>query len=469
MAKTRFVPALAAAAALAAVPLPATHVLGPEAPSTREKTASRLLERLGMMPTSRAALGLDISRIRASHDYDPSCSQATSTPPASRRASPVRSALVPDAGALKGRPKEHSVNCHAGLLSERRTGIRLSYPGRSKWAARLALSAGTGLLALVSALPAEGAVSVKTLVRSPSPIVDFAQDSGFIAWENGTLFDGFEFARLRVHIRRPRTGAQVNFSGPFSADTGAPAVGLALRRAVWADTPCGNICDQEIDTGALDDPVLTVVDEESWDSFPEHALTLAAGDGTDLVYGFLIRLVCDEDAQGNPLYATVGHVRRVVARSSTPIPGARGTDVLAVSSGHVLLQPRETALCGGPEQVFPVEVREVATGNLVTTFSPAGDVLAVGLDGATAAVLVRSASGGKRIGRYNADTGALLASTWVSRSTAPELDIASGGIVFRTGREIRLMDAATAQRDCSGRPPPFRSDSRSRAAGLPGL
>jgi hypothetical protein len=313
--------------------------------------------------------------------------------------------------------------------------VRWKHRWSSHRSPRFVVSAGLVFLGLLIASPAAGALSPETLARAPTPIHAFAQDSGIIAWQNGR--PDFDLL-LKVHIRRIRTGAQANFGPIWGAD---PALGLARRRALWSDTSCGNFCEQQIQTGALDDPVVTVLEEGGWDSWDFHR-SLPAGDGDDLVYASYTVWVCDEDPEGNWLYAAGGDVSRVVGTSLTPIPDAGGSVVVAVSGGRVLLQPRQKP-CGGETQISPPEIREIATGNIVTTFAPAGEALAVGLDGATAVLLVRTAQGGKRIERYDAGTGALLGSTWVSPATASELDIGVGGIVFRTGREIRLMDPVT--------------------------
>jgi hypothetical protein len=299
---------------------------------------------------------------------------------------------------------------------------------------RLVVSAAVVFLGLLIASPAGGAPSPSTLAQAPTPIRAFAQDSGIIAWQNSLWFD-FE---LRVHIRRIRTGTQANFSQNNGAD---PGLGLAGRRVLWSDTSCGNFCEQYIEAGGLDDPTVTVLEEGGWDSFDFHR-SLPAGDGDDLVYAYYIRFYCDDDPDGNPLYQAGGEVSRVLGTSLAPIPGAVDTRVLAVSSGRILTQPREMP-CGGEMQISPPEIREISTGNIIMTLPSAGEALAVGLDGATAALLVQTASGGKRIERYDAGTGALLGSTWVTPSTAPELDIGAGGIVFRSGRDIRLMDPVT--------------------------
>ena len=59
-----------------------------------------------------------------------------------------------------------------------------------------------------------------------------------------------------------------------------------------------------------------------------------------------------------------------------------------------------------------------------------------------AAVLVTSGAG-KRIDRFDADTGMLLGTRAVPARTAAELDIAGRRIVFRSGRTIYVMDAVT--------------------------
>ena len=86
-----------------------------------------------------------------------------------------------------------------------------------------------------------------------------------------------------------------------------------------------------------------------------------------------------------------------------------------------------------------MEIRNATTGGLISSFTPAGTIRALALDGALAAVLIEGPGGGKRIDRYNAATGAFIASTAISRAAEAELDLSGNKILFRTGRQIRLL------------------------------
>ena len=86
-----------------------------------------------------------------------------------------------------------------------------------------------------------------------------------------------------------------------------------------------------------------------------------------------------------------------------------------------------------------MEIRNATSGSLIASFTPAGTIKALALDGGLVAVLLEGPGGGKRIERYNAGTGAFIASTSISRAAAAELDIAGNRIVFRTGRQIRQL------------------------------
>lgn len=124
------------------------------------------------------------------------------------------------------------------------------------------------------------------------------------------------------------------------------------------------------------------------------------------------------------------------------VPGSSGAregigTSLAYAAGRVAVVP---LVNGQPPGHDPgsVEIRDVATGALVSQFAPTGSVRAVALSRSVAAVLLRE-GGAARIETYDAQTGAFLDS-WTPRSAIfPALDIAGPRIVYRLGPEIRVL------------------------------
>ena len=100
--------------------------------------------------------------------------------------------------------------------------------------------------------------------------------------------------------------------------------------------------------------------------------------------------------------------------------------------GGLLLAASSGRIAAGPGGL--VEIRNATSGSLIASFTPAGTIKALALDGGLVAVLLEGPGGGKRIERYNAGTGAFIASTSISRAAAAELDIAGNRIVLRAGR-----------------------------------
>ena len=146
---------------------------------------------------------------------------------------------------------------------------------------------------------------------------------------------------------------------------------------------------------------------------------------------------------GDSGIVTASHLTRVTAGSSGlvmgDVPGAPGSvgPILAYAAGRAAVVPLEP---GESPNHDPgrVEIRDVASGALVSQFAPTARVHDVALSQSVAAVLVKG-GGSARIETYDVQTGALLDS-WMPRSSIfPRLDIAGARIVYRVGSEIRLL------------------------------
>ena len=306
--------------------------------------------------------------------------------------------------------------------------------------------------------------SPSTLVATNASILAFAQDGGRIAWLDGS-------GQGHITVRTPATGRQGTLSvadlwgdvafdsargeETGSADTPDVVFALANKRALWGgyDISGNNsyggvaVSAQGERTTKLEE--LTLI-EHFWGEF----VTAAAGDGGTLVYSTVVEAHTPEFSSANECYqgpcrftVTGGGVERVVGGAAVRVPHAPPAVAIAVSGRRVALVPaRRSRSCKKncdsypvPAANGPVEVRDVTTGALITRFSPSGTVGAVALSAQLVAVLVWSPRG-KRIERYDARTGTLVALTDVPSSTADRLSIAGSTIVYSEGRTISLLD-----------------------------
>jgi Tol biopolymer transport system component len=86
------------------------------------------------------------------------------------------------------------------------------------------------------------------------------------------------------------------------------------------------------------------------------------------------------------------------------------------------------------------EVVMAANGRIAGSIATEGRALAVSLSGSTVALLVQRESG-NQLEFFDAGSGAFRRSVAVPATTAPELSAAGRVVVFRTGKEIRAVDA----------------------------
>jgi hypothetical protein len=272
-----------------------------------------------------------------------------------------------------------------------------------------------------------------TLVSTQRPITEFVQDDGYVAW---SVCPG----EPRVTMRALSTGFSRTFSNSGHCEEtdgssffGGSGLALARSRVLWFRVEISEMDSvyANVATGGLYDPEVRVL-QFFWDD--GFARPLAGADDT-LVYAFLNDI--NDESEG---------VNRVRGRARTRIPGvSRRSAVLAAAGRRVALAPARGfgSAATRPARNGPVEVRNAFTGALVTTFNPVGTVLALALTQTRVAVLVKADSGARHIERYSVTTGSLVGSTWVRRGTASRLDMSGSRIVYRIGRDIRLLEAKT--------------------------
>jgi len=308
-------------------------------------------------------------------------------------------------------------------------------------------------LAVLAACLIAGSSSAGTLVTANGPITAFAHDGGRIAWITGrcgavrirTLWSGREEVVGRtLRLRR-------NWEGDLMCLTGPPfSLGLGGKRAVWTAVlheTCSNTIGW-VKTGALGDDQRVIA--TTWPC--ELASRKAAGDGDSLVFAHVLMEwsdICEEETCHTEFDVIGARVRRVEPDRYVPIQGTRPSVAIAVSRGRLAMVPAQAHLYVPHAYAAPngpVEVRNVDTGALLSSFAPPGRVRAVAFSGSKVAVLVGDGAGNKRIEFHAAGTGALLATYPVSRGVAWELDLAGDRALYRVGRRIRLLNVSTGVR-----------------------
>jgi hypothetical protein len=281
---------------------------------------------------------------------------------------------------------------------------------------------------------AASAVSARRLVNVRGEVSAFAQGGTQIAWANRRSYDSYV-----VQIRSLTTGTSAVFVTPYDIELELLPRGLAVAgtRAVWVAERCSMDCWDIVWTGAVGERSKTRLA-----SIP-HGFDLQgtvvgrmAGDGGTLAYS-------TEEWQGVPRAYLGGELWRVTGRAQTVVPSAPGAVVLAVSSERIAIVPGTQGTPDTYDPTVSIELRDSVSGGLLRTITAGGNVRALAFWGTKIAALVETPLGAKMIERYDAGTGALLGSTWVSPGIAAELDMAGNRIVYRTGRAIRLMDAIT--------------------------
>jgi hypothetical protein len=153
---------------------------------------------------------------------------------------------------------------------------------------------------------------------------------------------------------------------------------------------------------------------------------------------------------------TASRLTRVSAGPSglqmADVPGASGATLTGVpfsrtlvfAAGRVALVPLEIGQ-SPYHSADHVEIRDVATGALLSQFSPAGAIKALALSQSAAVVLVRDTNGDTWIEHRAIATGALERSWPVRKAIFPALDVHGPRIVYRIGAEIRVLRMDTGR------------------------
>jgi hypothetical protein len=295
---------------------------------------------------------------------------------------------------------------------------------RERYSRHMAARAASILAFLVPALIASEsrAAGAETIIRTSELITAFEQEDHRLAWALGGC------GEVQVHNLRTRstqTVSRLRCDG-IEHHSGVDGLSLAGRRALWRtvfDFPCTNFVG-DVYTATTSSPQRRI------DVHTYCAGIAADGDGGTLVFSRT------ELFGGGATYRVDREGRRERLRD---VPDTRK---LAAAAGRIALVPRR----GGPT----VEIRDAATGTLISALTPSGPPQGIALASRRAAVLVRNDDGSKRIEWYGLD-GGLLGGVDVS-DRAYGLDMAGRRVVFLVRRTVRVLDTATGDRQIVARP-----------------
>jgi hypothetical protein len=321
---------------------------------------------------------------------------------------------------------------------------------------RVLFAAAVSLVA--AAAPAAGA-NPKTLVSLPgASIVGFTQNGPFVAW-----FVKKQGRCNTVHIRSlvnplsavvPNVGAR-NVTCTWQVGTGPIPLAIdANANTLWTlreSTPLQY--DYLIGAGALPANQSERRLQQLAHTSKGAGLWLGGivGSGNTLAYAVTSVDYQDEAGclagtdtcammiAGGGVYRFDGwHPKLVYNRPAV---------ALAASDNTIAIVPTDSVTKTGKPVAgadLPIIVVDAKTGSQISSFSPQGTPVAIGLSEHVLATLERTPIG-TRVAWYNPLTGTAIGSAPVATATGPELAVSDKYIIFRIGRSIRSIDITTGR------------------------
>lgn len=287
-----------------------------------------------------------------------------------------------------------------------------------------------------------------TLATTSHPIVAFAQDGDRLAWVGhvGTACGEPGFPSTAVYVSTPSTGEVQRLVDAFCSWEGRSELALAGRRALWTEHWAGNSTYTEVLTAEAGRPPVRLQQPYSG-----TRTMIGDPDGSGTYFGvptgdrdLLVDSVrsagygaCDPYEERCELLEG-GDVRRVDGRRARTVPGFR--DVVAVVA-LAAAAPNVATVAAGAAAGKTVVVQNARTGEVVTSFDPAGVAREIALTPALVAVLVDRGRV-RRIELRDAASGRLRRSVPVpSRARS----LAAGGrvVVFSAGPHVYTLDPRT--------------------------
>ena len=287
------------------------------------------------------------------------------------------------------------------------------------------------------------ASSASTLVVTPRPVSTFAYEGATIGWATRPCNFGSGIARF--HVQNLVTGRTLRFT---SHGLGCGIVEAVTDHRVINDAANEATFDW-LETATLNRRRLVRVQLFDYRFAPGTMHGAVVSDGRTFVYpwwkfDFQDPTACLNSGTHCDLIVTGGGLKTLRGPPpATALPGAPPAKRVSVSGGLVALQPyllRSRFATGN------VQVRSAKTGAFVSSFPTNGDVVGLALHSTLLAVMVRGQHGGKHVEFRSALTGALRSSFSLSRTAGFQIDLSGAGLVFRAGRDIRLLDPSDGSR-----------------------
>jgi hypothetical protein len=311
------------------------------------------------------------------------------------------------------------------------------------------------LAALVSDRATETAAAARPVLTTSQLLQELRFDDGRLAWVQSGPASACGLAEGNAVYRYSfATGRTTRLTTPWCNVTSTGYFGrlvLAGKRAYWAQAQGGNTQRTWSLWTAADPGRRTKLTQghiecaSDCSCLPSLGTDLGrtAGAGTTFLFSRhdLTASPTCTPASGEQGIVTASWLTRVAAGPSglqmADVPGSTGAATLAYAAGRAAMVPLEVGR--SPHQsAGRVEIRDVATGALMSQFTPVGTVKALALSQSDALVVVKDADGA-RIERRSIATGALEASWPVRSGIFPSLDVHGLRVVYRVGTEIRVL------------------------------
>lgn len=297
--------------------------------------------------------------------------------------------------------------------------------------------------------------------RTTDPVVPgfvrgFAFDAGRVAWIDPVWF---------LHVRVLRTGVETRLVYTKQYEeipdySGGAVLELAQDRLWWLSRR-GEDSTGDVAEHVYEAPV-TAVRGRRVATYENNTIEggFVTGIGADRLgasYSFVQRETSDPDL--SPPCSSTGGSKSLVGGRWRRLAGVEPGLLMARAEGRLALAPTEAERsCGQPAPAGTVEVRNGATGSLVSTFAP-GRIEAASMSATTVAVLAGGSVGertvagrshvpvvtGARIERYDIASGRLVGSTPAPFQTVIDLDMDGDRVVFRTRYSVRVLDTRTGR------------------------
>jgi hypothetical protein len=310
------------------------------------------------------------------------------------------------------------------------------------------------LLAAVTAVPAsaqEGESGPATLAAFRGSVMAVAQDAHSVAWLQWAP-DGCRFRTLVRGEKAVRSVKYATSCEPYFHD-----LVLAGGRAVWGG-------DEEIICGKTYASIYAIAGSRARliQKLPRNCLGFGpslrglATDGKSFYYNVFKTIQPASAWQCGDLGGVCrwqlggGHIARIDGTRPITLRGLPPTVMFSVGAGRiVLVQPLRQVSGGGggwprAARNGKVEIRDLATGRLVTSFRPEGIVRSVALRPGRAIVLVEF-GGLRRLEYYDARSGRRLGSR-AAPQTLGRLVFDGNLVAYRLHNQVRVFDVATGKR-----------------------